>query len=78
LKFDYDSPLSSFVFVSQHLKLVNIGKTIAKTGSEQKSGGTRAGVGFVKTAVSVNWRFGAQRLDQDSGLAWVHGIPAGN
>jgi outer membrane receptor protein involved in Fe transport len=47
-------------------------------GSERESDGTPAGMRFVKMVVSVNWRVETQRLEQDSGLARVYGLPAGD
>jgi cytochrome P450 len=48
------------------------------SGSEQESDGTLTGVHFVAGRVSVDWRVETRRLDQDTGLAGVHGLPAGN
>ena len=55
-----------------------LGSISCLDGSERESDGTRAGVRFVKTVVSVNWRVETQRLEQDSGLAGLYGLPAGD
>jgi hypothetical protein len=47
-------------------------------GSEQESDEPQSGVSFRKASSSINWRFETRRLDQDSELAGLHGLPAGN
>jgi hypothetical protein len=47
-------------------------------GSEQESDGVHAGVSLAETNVRYTGRIETRRLDEDSGLAGVHGLPAGN
>lgn len=53
-------------------------KPVGNVGCEQESERGQAGVDFLEWRLSVDWRVETRRLDEDSGLAGVRGLPAGS